>query len=149
MSKPTLKYAKVRTSFKTDAYGESFTIPEGSIVSNRTASGFDDNYRFWIPEYDKLKELFPDTYMGFEYDLKYRGVNIPKEYCEPYLIDDIYDFGHPDSIILREYSNGYFMYAYHGYWKVARSLLNLLTDRCLAYAGQDESEAWEALVMAR
>jgi len=59
-------------------------IPAGSIVTNRTACGPDDNYRFW-QDFDKIAEKvsgFKDSLL--RHDLTYYGLNIPASYCEPW-----------------------------------------------------------------
>lgn len=65
-------------------YDKPLVVPVGSIVSNSTACGCNDNYRFWTG-WNKIVE----EYTGFKtsilaHDLTYYGLNIPAEYCEPY-----------------------------------------------------------------
>jgi len=65
-------------------------VPVGSKVSNHTACGNDDDYRFWTDfaerrVYNDGQSLFSgykDTCIG--HDLTHYGLNIPAEYCEPY-----------------------------------------------------------------
>lgn len=58
------------------------TVPTGSMVSNQTALGCDDDYRF-LTCFDTMQLV------GFKapmlaHDLSHYGLNIPAEYCEPY-----------------------------------------------------------------
>lgn len=65
-------------------HGHSYTVPAGSSISNHTACGNDDNYRFWT-DFHKIAEEttgFKDSILA--HDLTYYGLNIPAEYCEPY-----------------------------------------------------------------
>lgn len=67
------EYQTTYGTFKTPV-----VVPVGSVVSNRTACGYDDNYRFWQDFYKSgLGEIM-------NHDLKHYGLNIPAEYCEPY-----------------------------------------------------------------
>ena len=64
--------------------GYDIIIPTGSTVSNYTACGIDDNYRFWT-DFDAIAEKmtgFSDSTL--KYELKHYRINIPAEYCEPY-----------------------------------------------------------------
>jgi len=59
-------------------------VPTGSIVTNRTACGPDDNYRFW-QDFEKIAEEvsgFKDSLL--RHDLTYYGLTIPASYCEPW-----------------------------------------------------------------
>jgi hypothetical protein len=60
------------------------TVPIGSRVSNKTACGNDDNYRFWEDFHTVAQQVsgFKDSLL--KHDLTYYGLSIPKEYCEPY-----------------------------------------------------------------
>lgn len=76
------KTAKTTKEYKTRYNGYNLTVPAGSMVSNRTACGFDDDYRF-------LQGVSTQTLVGYKagmlaHDLTYYGLNIPAEYCEPY-----------------------------------------------------------------
>jgi len=78
------KTAKTIKEFRIIYRGWEIVVPVGSIVSNKTACGYDDSYRFWAG-WDKQIE----TLTGFKnsmlaHDLTYYGLNIPAEYCEPY-----------------------------------------------------------------
>ena len=81
----TPKTAKTIREYKTE-YGDKLkyhiTVPAGSTVTNQTACGPDDNYRF-------LRGVSTKTLVGYDagmlaHDLTYYGLNIPAEYCEPY-----------------------------------------------------------------
>ena len=63
---------------------QGFTVPAGSIVTNVTACGVDNNYHFWTDFYKIAEEVsgFKDSIL--RHDLTYYGLNIPAEYCEPY-----------------------------------------------------------------
>lgn len=62
-------------------YG-SITVPKGTKLTNNTACGIDENYNFvddlsWIESYvDGTKQY------GLIHDMKYYGLNVPKEYVE-------------------------------------------------------------------
>lgn len=86
MKNQTHKTAKTIKEYKTQ-YGQGglkygITVPVGSMVSNRTACGYDDEYRF-------LQGVPTKTLVGYDapmlaHDLAHYGLNIPAEYCEPY-----------------------------------------------------------------
>ena len=59
-------------------------IPIGSTVTNNTACGNDDNYRFWIDFHKIARELTGYKDSMLKHDLTYYGINIPAEYCEPW-----------------------------------------------------------------
>ena len=75
----TLKHAKTIKPYETHFRGYDFTVPVGSLVSNNTAQGTNDNSRFW----EDFEETIPEHTMLY-HDLTYYGLNIPAEYCEPY-----------------------------------------------------------------
>lgn len=83
-SKTTPKTAKTNREYKTHFKGWDIVVPVGSLVSNVTACGPDDSYRFWKDWHAIAKELtgFPHSILA--HDLTYYGINIPSEYCEPY-----------------------------------------------------------------
>jgi hypothetical protein len=59
-------------------YGK-ITVPKGIPVTHQTACGFDPNYNFvsdlsWVPLVNGIKQY------GLIHDLKYYGLNVPKEY---------------------------------------------------------------------
>ena len=60
------------------------TVPVGSTVSNKTALGYDDRYRFLINF--KTRELVGYQAGMLAHDLTYYGLNIPAEFCEPYAV---------------------------------------------------------------
>lgn len=60
------------------------TVPAGSTVSNHTACGNDDNYRFWQDFHKTAEEVSGFKNSLLHHDLTYYGLNIPAEYCEPY-----------------------------------------------------------------
>jgi len=64
--------------------GYSFVIPAGSTVTNRTACGPDDNYRFWVNFHKVAEEVTGFKESLLKHDLTYYGINIPAEYCEPW-----------------------------------------------------------------
>ncbi len=64
--------------------GYTFTIPAGWPVSNTTACGPDDSYRF-VSNVRKLAADvtgLPDSML--RHDLEHYGLNVPEEYCTPY-----------------------------------------------------------------
>jgi hypothetical protein len=79
-----LKTARTVKEYKVRAFGYALAVPVGSIVSNQTAGGPDDSYRFWQDWRKPVEELtgFPNSILA--HDLTYYGLNIPAEYCEPY-----------------------------------------------------------------
>ena len=82
--KNTLKTAKTVKPYSVKFNGYSLTVPIGSTVTNQTAAGFDDNYRFWTDYHCYVKDLTGFHNSLLAHDLKYYGLNIPGEYCEPY-----------------------------------------------------------------
>lgn len=60
------------------------TIPAGSRVSNSTACGPDDNYRFWRDFKEIAEQVSGFKNSLLHHDLTYYGLNIPAEFCEPY-----------------------------------------------------------------
>lgn len=80
----TFKTARLIKPYEVKAFGYDLHIPAGSIVSNQTACGFDDSYRFWM-DFRAIAALVT----GFQssilhHDLTHYGINVPAEYCEPY-----------------------------------------------------------------
>ena len=82
--KTTYKTARTIKPYEVECLGYKIIIPTGSIVSNSTACGYDDNYRFWADYREIAENLtgFKDSYLAHR--LNYYGVNIPAEYCEEY-----------------------------------------------------------------
>ena len=76
--KTTHKTARTIKEYNTILRGHPVTVPAGSVVSNSTACGNDDNYRFW----EDWKKHYGDKVQS--HDLHYQGLNVPAEYCEPY-----------------------------------------------------------------
>jgi len=82
----TRKTAKTIKEYRVEnysGYGE-LIVPVGSKVSNSTACGNDDNYRFWT-DFNAVAEK-KSGYKNslLHHDLTYYGLNIPAEYCGPY-----------------------------------------------------------------
>jgi hypothetical protein len=71
--------------------GWHFVIKKGTVVSNDTAMGPDDNYRF-IGSNPKGQLISLESWwsggtalpLTLLHDLKYHGIDIPAEYCKPY-----------------------------------------------------------------
>lgn len=82
--KTTFKTAKTVKDYAVKYGGYDLTIPAGSSVSNRTACGNDDAYRFLEGTSKLAKDVtgFPSSILA--HDLTHYGLNIPAEYCEPY-----------------------------------------------------------------
>ena len=82
--KTTFKSSVTLKDYPVEYNGYSFVIPAGSRVSNQTACGPDDSYRFWTGWQSFVRDLtgFPDSMLA--HDLTYYGLNIPAEYCEAY-----------------------------------------------------------------
>ena len=78
------KTSKVIKPYTTSYGGYEITVPTGSIVSNKTACGPDDNYRFWQDFHATAKHLTGYDRSILEHDLTHYGMNIPAEFCEPY-----------------------------------------------------------------
>ena len=55
------------------------TVPKGTLCTHMTATGIDKNYHF-VKEIDKVLALRPDVAALLKHDLKYYGINVPKEY---------------------------------------------------------------------
>lgn len=83
--KTDLKTARTLKPYTTRAFGWEITVPAGATVSNQTACGPDDRYRFWQDFRAEAARLtgFPDSMLRF--DLEHYGLNVPAEFCEPYL----------------------------------------------------------------
>ena len=80
----TFKLSKTTKDYPVKYHGYSFTVPAGSVVSNRTACGNDDSYHFWQNWNQHTEKItgFKDSTLN--HDLTYYGLNIPTEYCEAY-----------------------------------------------------------------
>lgn len=79
-----LKTAKTVKEYPIEFKGWSIVVPVGSTVSNRTACGFDDEYRFWTDFREYTEKLTGFKNSMLDHDLTYYGINIPAEYCEPW-----------------------------------------------------------------
>lgn len=79
---PRYKTARTTREFKTEYRGYNITVPAGSLVSNRTACGNDDDYRF-LADWDTVQLVGYKAPM-LAHDLQYYGLNIPAEFCTPY-----------------------------------------------------------------
>jgi hypothetical protein len=78
------KTAKTIKEYQTTYKGYHIVVPVGSTVTNVTATGPDDQYRFWsgFHEYTEKLTGFKDSMLL--HDLTHYGLNIPAEYCAPY-----------------------------------------------------------------
>lgn len=84
MNKTTYKTAKTIKPYPVKFGGYEFIVPKGSTVSNNTACGCSDSYRFWIDWRAFVEKLTGFKNSMLAHDLEYRGLNIPAEYCEPW-----------------------------------------------------------------
>ncbi len=82
--KTSFKSAKTIKEYKTNISGWEIVIPVGSIVSNKTAGGNSDDYRFWTDFKGYAEKLTGYRESMLSHDLTYYGVNVPAEFCEPY-----------------------------------------------------------------
>lgn len=82
--KTPFKTAKTSKEYRVKYSGYDLVIPAGSTVSNKTACGNDDAYRFLQGTSKLAQEItgFPSSLLS--HDLTHYGLNIPAEYCEPY-----------------------------------------------------------------
>lgn len=78
------KTAKTTKEFKKEYGGYTIIVPVGSIVENKTAQGFDDDYRFWKDWKEIVEKLTGYKNSTLAHDLTHIGLNIPAEYCAPY-----------------------------------------------------------------
>lgn len=84
MAKPRLKISRTHTPWVTRAFGHDIVLPIGTVVTNRTACGPDDAYRFVRDHTTLAKQITGLIGSTLEHDLKHRGLNVPAEFCEPY-----------------------------------------------------------------
>jgi hypothetical protein len=84
LNRTTFKKSVTTKPYSVKYKGWDLTVPAGAIVSNRTAGGYDDTYRFWENWGAYVKELtgYPNSMLA--HDLTHYGLNIPAEFCEPY-----------------------------------------------------------------
>lgn len=73
-----------------DFYGFHFTVKAGAVVSNKTAVGYDDDYRFiggnpsgQIVSHQNWWEG-DEIPLALKLDIEGHGLNVPAEYCKPY-----------------------------------------------------------------
>lgn len=85
--KTAYKTAKTIKPYKTMLGGWEIEIPTGSHVSNNTAMGFDDKYRFWCDFKTYAEKLTGSKNSILHHDLTHYGINIPAKYCEPYKLE--------------------------------------------------------------
>lgn len=78
------KTAKTIKPYSCKVSGWEIVVPIGSTVSNRTACGNDDAYRFWADFRKPIEELTGFKNSILHHDLTHYGLNIPAEYCESY-----------------------------------------------------------------
>ena len=86
MNKTTFKTAKTIKEYTVNYGGYDMIIPAGSTVSNSTACGNDDNYRF-LSNADC--SAIAEKVTGYKnsitlHDMLHYGLNVPAEFCEPY-----------------------------------------------------------------
>jgi len=80
----TLKTSVTLRPYPVKYDGYDIVVPAGSRVSNQTACGPDDAYRFWQDWQKIVKDLTGFDRSILAHDLEHYGLNIPAEYCEPY-----------------------------------------------------------------
>ncbi len=78
------KTATTTKDFSVQFKGYALTVPAGSRVSNKTAMGCDDNYRFWQDFQETAEKLTGFKHSMLAHDLDHYGINIPAEYCDSY-----------------------------------------------------------------
>lgn len=78
--------------------GYSFVIPTGSQVHNKTACGYDDNYRFWTDFENIARKTTGFDNSTLLHDLIHYGVNIPSKYCNPYESKKIMEYKIGDKV---------------------------------------------------
>lgn len=88
MIETTFKTARTIREYRVNYNFWDLIIPIGSVVSNKTACGNDDRYRFLqgTAEFAKQVTGLPDSTLA--HCLKYYGLNIPADYCEPWSVED-------------------------------------------------------------
>jgi hypothetical protein len=80
----TYKTAKVLKPYSLKAFGYELTVPVGALVSNRTAGGPDDGYRFWVDFKAEAERITGYKNSILAHNLTYYGVNVPADHCEAY-----------------------------------------------------------------
>lgn len=86
-TKQTYKASLTIKDYPTTFGGYTFTVPAGSKVSNMTACGSNDEYRFLEGVSEVAEKVTGLKGSILRHDLIYYGLNIPQEYCEPYKAD--------------------------------------------------------------
>lgn len=61
-------------------YG-TITVPKGTLVTHRTAMGFDQNYHF-VDSFTWISENYNSIAWSLTHDVKYYGINIPSEFID-------------------------------------------------------------------
>ena len=79
--KISLKISKTIKEYKVKAFGYDIVVPVGSHVSNNTAMGRDDNYRFWGEWAELVEKLTGYKGSMLAHDIEHYGINIPAEFC--------------------------------------------------------------------
>ncbi len=87
MKNSTYKTATVIREYSTRYGGYDIVVPIGAIVSNSTACGTDDNYRFWVNYHIQCEKLTGFKNSILAHDLAHYGLNIPKKYCSNWTVD--------------------------------------------------------------
>lgn len=82
--KKTYKTSVVTKPYTVSVGGWVVTVPVGAKVSNKTACGYDDDYRFWVDFREYAENLTGFKNSILHHHLTYYGVNIPKDYCQDY-----------------------------------------------------------------
>ncbi len=82
--KTSFKSAKTIKEYSIKISGWEIVIPVGSIVSNKTACGNSDDYRFWTDFHGQAEKLTGYKNSILNHVLTHYGVNVPAEFCEPY-----------------------------------------------------------------
>ncbi len=84
--KTTFKTARLIKPYATKFNGWNIIVPIGAIVSNKTACGYDDNYRFWTDFGNYANQLTGHKSSMLYHDLTHYGLNVPKEFCSEWEI---------------------------------------------------------------
>lgn len=82
------KISTVTKPYTVNFKGWSITVPVGAKVSNQTACGYDDSYRFWVDYKEYAKNMTGFDNSMLHHDLRHYGINVPKEYCQDYPKDN-------------------------------------------------------------
>lgn len=90
MSRKRIKTSKTKFPYEVEYGGYRILVPVGTTVSNKTAGGPDDSYRFVVNTAQLASEVTGVPHSMLAHDLNYRGLNIPAEFCEPYEAEPVY-----------------------------------------------------------